>query len=49
MLYWLAWEAEKRNSYVIKTVDPEEEYQQLRKILTEKYRLCYDACWEEDY
>lgn len=49
MLYWLAWEAEKRNSYVIKTVDPEEEYQQLRKILTEKYRLCYDAYWEEDY
>ena len=27
MLYWLAWEAEKRNSYVIKTADPEEEYQ----------------------
>ena len=48
MLYWLAWEAEKRNSYVIKTADPEEEYQQLRRILTEKYRLCYDAYWEED-
>ena len=22
MLYWLAWEAEKRNSYIIKTVNP---------------------------
>lgn len=49
MLYWLAWEAEKRNSYIIKTVNPEEEYQQLRKILVENYRSCYDACWEDDY
>lgn len=49
MLYWLAWEAEKRNSYIIKIAGPEEEYQQLRRILTEKYRLCYDAYWEEDY
>ena len=49
MLYWLAWEADKSNSYVIKTADPEEEYQQLRRILTEKYRLCYDAYWEKDH
>lgn len=49
MLYWLAWEAEKRNPYIIKTVNPEEEYQQLRRILTEKYRLCYDAYWEKDH
>jgi hypothetical protein len=49
MLYWLAWEAEKRNSYIIKIAGPEEEYQQLRRILTEKYRLCYDAYCEEDY
>ena len=49
MLYWLAWEADKSNSYVIKATGPEEEYQQLRKILVENYRSCYDACWEDDY
>ena len=48
-LYWLAWEADKSNSYVIKATGPEEEYQQLRKILVENYRSCYDACWEDDY
>lgn len=48
-LYWLAWKAYKSNSYVIKATGPEEEYQQLRKILVENYRSCYDACWEDDY
>ena len=49
MLYWLAWEAEKKQTYVIEAASPEEEYQQLRKMLTDHYRLCYDAYWENDY
>lgn len=49
MLYWLAWEAEKKHTYIIKTANSEEEYQQLRKILVDNYRLCYDAYWENDY
>jgi len=49
MLYWLVWEAEKKHIYVIKEESPEEEYQQLGKILAENYRLCYDAYWEEEY
>lgn len=49
MLWWLAWEAEKKHTYIIKTAKSEEEYQQLRKILVKNYRLCYDACWENDY
>lgn len=49
MLYWLAWEAGKKQTYVIKTASPEEEYQQLRNVLVNHYRLCYDATWEDDY
>ena len=41
MLYWLIWEAEKLSVYSIETADSEQEYDQLRAILTDRYHQCY--------
>lgn len=47
MILWLALDVEDLDVYEIKTSDPEEEYNELRDILVEKYRMCYEDTSEE--
>lgn len=50
MLYWLIWEAERLSIYSIETADSEQEYYQLRAILTDRYRRCYYTyCADDDW
>ena len=44
MLHWLIWEAEEPGVYSIETADSDQEYDQLRVILTDHYRRCYYVC-----
>lgn len=49
MILWLVFDSEELYTYEIETKDPEKEYSEIKEILIERYRLCYDAIWEDDH
>lgn len=49
MILWLTLDVEELDVYNIKASDSEEEYKELRDILVERYRKCYEDTNKEDW